>query len=389
MIVVAGDAELGHRVPVIELRIRRRSRTAPASSPSGPAGPAWRRCAEPRTSRPRPAPRTRRCSTPPPATASWRGALGEGGAVLVWSGPMRAEVAAVLAHIAHTAGCSVLRTPRAANEIGCAAAGLGSATPEQALELAEAGKIQAIVLLGADPVGDLARRRALAGRARALLLRPPGDGVPERLVRLGDDDRARVGPAREGRARSPTSRAACSACAGRPRRRRASPTASPGQPSWPRGSASTCPTTRRPHSPTWPRRPAFAGMSWSGIGEHAPLHAAPGRTGAARRAADGAGGHPPDRRRRLPPADVRAGRRPRARGCTSSAGSASRSPTTTPQSLGVATGDRVKVRHDGRTVTGPALVSAACAPASCGWPARVPHVGPGSVAAAPAEGASA
>jgi anaerobic selenocysteine-containing dehydrogenase len=59
------------------------------------------------------------------------------------------------------------------------------------------------------------------------------------------------------------------------------------------------------------------------------------------------------------------------------------------EQLGIATGDQVQVTHDGRTVTGPALVQRGLRPGVVRVPARVPHVGPGSVAAAPAEGASA
>jgi hypothetical protein len=43
------------------------------------------------------------------------------------------------------------------------------------------------------------------------------------------------------------------------------------------------------------------------------------------------------------------------------------------------------VTHDGRTVTGPALVQRGLRPGVVRMPARVPHVGPGSVAAAPPE----
>ena len=55
------------------------------------------------------------------------------------------------------------------------------------------------------------------------------------------------------------------------------------------------------------------------------------------------------------------------------------------ESLGVATGDRIEVTHDGHTVTGPALVQRGLRPGVVRLAARVPHVGPGSVAAAPAE----
>src|SRR5262249_33671235 len=85
------------------------------------------------------------------------GELGEtlrsGRAILIWAGRMSEPVAAVLAHVAHSTGASVLPTPAATNELGCTAAGLAGATAEQVLADIDEGKIKAIVLLGADPVG--------------------------------------------------------------------------------------------------------------------------------------------------------------------------------------------------------------------------------------------
>src|SRR5205085_11128604 len=59
------------------------------------------------------------------------------------------------------------------------------------------------------------------------------------------------------------------------------------------------------------------------------------------------------------------------------------------QRLGVATGDRIQVTEDGHTETGPALVQRGLRPGVVRLPARIPHVGPGSVAAASAEDAGA
>jgi anaerobic selenocysteine-containing dehydrogenase len=59
------------------------------------------------------------------------------------------------------------------------------------------------------------------------------------------------------------------------------------------------------------------------------------------------------------------------------------------ETLGVATGDPIQVTHDGHTATGPAVVQRGLRPGVVRLPARVPHVGPGSVAAAPAEGSGA
>ena len=280
-----------------------------ASSPSGPARPASTRCGAPRTSRRRPGRRTPRCSRPPRPTATWHGRLGEEGAVLIWSGPMRAEVASVLAHVAHTTGCSVLRTPRAANEIGCSAAGLGTMTPEQALEQAEAGKIRALVLLGADPVGEWhAGERWRAALARCFFalqvtsFQNDSSGwvttmVPESALLEKDGTLTNL--------------------EGRVQRVRGAAKSPPGVAD---GYAWAAELAARlgvdlPHDPPAAftdmaaRRPAFAGMSWSAIGERAPLGDRAAVQAAARRAPDGGRGDPADDRRRLPPADVRGGRR--------------------------------------------------------------------------------
>jgi anaerobic selenocysteine-containing dehydrogenase len=57
--------------------------------------------------------------------------------------------------------------------------------------------------------------------------------------------------------------------------------------------------------------------------------------------------------------------------------------------LGIATGDQVAVSLDGRTETGPALVQRRLRPGVVRMAARLPHVGPGLLAAAPAEAAGA
>jgi NADH-quinone oxidoreductase subunit G len=136
------------------------------------------------------------------------------------------------------------------------------------------------------------------------------------------------------------------------------------------------------------RRPAFAGLSWSGIGDRAPLgeRTPAGEAPAAAQVAAAA-----------VPQTVVVGYRElmsgaavdhteelhfqRRRGIEIAHADA--------ESLGVATGDRIEVTHDGHTVTGPALVQRGLRPGVVRLAARVPHVGPGSVAAAPAEAADA
>jgi anaerobic selenocysteine-containing dehydrogenase len=132
------------------------------------------------------------------------------------------------------------------------------------------------------------------------------------------------------------------------------------------------------------RRPAFAGLSWSGIGERAPL-------GDRSTASDAPAA--PQVAAAAVPQTVVVGYRElmsgaavdhtealhfqRRRGIEIAYADA--------QSLRVATGDRIQVTHDGRSVSGPALVQRGLRPGVVRMAARVPHVGPGSVAAAPAE----
>jgi NADH-quinone oxidoreductase subunit G len=166
-VVVVGDVEPVHRVPVIELRIRRALQRGARLITVGAGG-----------TRLELAQGAQHISMAPGTAhtalldaADGRGelatALGDRRAVIVWTGRMSEPVSAVLAHAAHALGASVLRTPAAANELGCLAAGLGGTTPEEALRLAEEGTVKAIVLLGADPVGTWPggeRWRAALGR---------------------------------------------------------------------------------------------------------------------------------------------------------------------------------------------------------------------------------
>jgi NADH-quinone oxidoreductase subunit G len=387
-IVVAGDADLGHRAPVLELWIRKAVRTGARVVTVGPG--ATRLDTLRGAAHISAAPGTSHAALLAAAAGDGElaGRLGEGGAVLIWSGPIRAEVASVLAHVAHTAGCSVLRTPRAANEIGCAAAGLGTATPEQALERAEAGTIRAMVLLGTDPVGEWhAGERWRAALARCFFalqvtaFQNDSSGwvttmVPESALLEKEGTLTNL--------------------EGRVQRVRGAGKTPPGVAD---GYAWAAELATRlgidlPHDPPAAftdmaeRRPAFAGMSWSAIGEHAPL---PERPPAQR---------PPAVPQTAPaavPQTVVVGYRELMSGPA-----VDHTPGlhfqrrigieiahADAEALGVATGDPVCATHDGRTVTGPALVQRGLRPGVVRVPARVPHVGPGSVAAAPAEGAGA
>jgi NADH-quinone oxidoreductase subunit G len=383
-IVVAGDADLGHRAPVLELWIRKAVRNGARVFTVGPGATrldtlrgATHVSAAPGTAH----------------TALLEAAGGEGAladalrgddAVLLWSGPMRGEVASVLAHVAHSCGCRVVRTPRAANEIGIAAAGLGTASPEQALELAESGTIKALVLLGADPVGDWhARERWRNALARCFFalqvagFQNDSSGwvttlVPESQILEKDGTLVNL--------------------EGRVQRLRAAAKAPDGVSD---GYAWAAELGARlglelPHDPPAAfadlagRRPAFAGLSWSEIGERAPL---------GERTPIGDAPAAPQVAAAAVPQTVVVGFRElmsgaavdhteelhfqRRHGIEIAHDDA--------RSLGIATGDRVEVSHDGRTVAGPALVQRGLRPGVVRMAARVPHVGPGSVAAAPPE----
>jgi predicted molibdopterin-dependent oxidoreductase YjgC len=303
---------------------------------------------------------------------------------MLWSGPMRSEVASVLAHVASSSGCRVLRTPRAANEIGMAAAGLGTASAEQALELAESGTIKALVLLGADPVGDWHAgerwRNALARCFFALQVagfQNDSSGwvttiVPESQILEKDGTLVNL--------------------EGRVQRLRAAAKAPDGVSD---GYAWAAELGARlgvelPHDPPAAfadlagRRPAFSGLSWSEIGERAPL---------GERTPAGDAPAAPQVAAAAVPQTVVVGFRELMSGAAVDHTEALHFQRRhgieiafdDAQSLGIGTGDRIQVTHDGHTVTGPALVQRGLRPGVVRMAARVPHVGPGSVAAAPPE----
>ena len=253
-VVVVGDVEPVHRVPVIELRIRRALQRGAKLITVGAGG-----------TRLELANRAEHFSTAPGTAhtalldaAAGRGelatALGDRRAVIVWTGRMSEPVAAVLAHAAHELGAGVLRTPAAANEVGCLAAGLGGTTPEEVLRLAEEGTVKAIVLLGADPVGTWPggeRWRAALGRCFfALQVTMFQDSSTGWVTTTVPASRR----AREGGHDHRISRAASSGCGRRRHRRRASSTGTSGRRSWRTGwgsrSPSRCPASRPRSTPS-------------------------------------------------------------------------------------------------------------------------------------------
>jgi NADH-quinone oxidoreductase subunit G len=383
-IVVAGDSELGHRAPVLELWIRKAVRGGARVVTVG-AG-ASRLDTLRGTTHTSAAPGTSHSALLQAATdeGDLAAALADGGAVIVWAGPMRAEVAAVLAHVAHTSGCSVMRTPRAANEIGCTAAGLGTVTAEQALEQAEAGQVRAMVLLGADPVGEWhfgERWRAALARCffalQVTAFQNDSSGwvttmVPEADALEKDGTVTNL----EGRVQRLRSAA------------RAPQGVSDGY-AWAAELGARL-GVDLPHDPPAAfselsvAKPAFAGLSWSDIGERAPLGERP---------APGDAPPVPQMAPAAVPQTVVVGYRElmsgtavdhtealhfqRRRGIEIAYADA--------EQLGIATGDPIQVSQDGRTLTGPALVQRALRPGVVRLPARVPHLGPGTVTPAPAE----
>jgi predicted molibdopterin-dependent oxidoreductase YjgC len=152
-IVVAGATDIVHRAPILELRIRR---AAQRGAQVATIGAGATRLESLRGAR--------HVSAVPGTThAVLLHALSKGGelvgdvtdrSVLIWNGRMSKPVAAVLAHLAHTTGARVLQTPQAPNELGCHAAGLGTATADEVLAAVEEGSVRSVVLLGADPVGE-------------------------------------------------------------------------------------------------------------------------------------------------------------------------------------------------------------------------------------------
>ena len=317
-------------------------------------------------------------------------AVGDSAAVLIWAGPMRPSIAAVLAHVAHARGWTVLRTPRAANELGCQAAGLGSSTPDEALAAAEEGRIKAIVLLGADPVGDWhngERWRAALGRSffalQVTAVQNDSSGwattiVPASTVLEQDGTLTNL----EGRTQRV--RAAATAPQGvargvRARRGR-------GREARRRVAAGRAVGLRR-HGLA--PAPAFSGLDWSAIGERAALGERP--------AAAGAPAAPHASPAESPPGTVVVGYRELMSGAAVDHSPALHFQRRTgieishddAQRLGVKPGDRVRVTYDGGEHEGAAIVLRRLRPGVVRVAARRPYVGPGTVAAAQPEAADA
>ena len=292
---------------------------------------------------------------------------------------MHPAIAAVLAHLAHSRGWTVLRTPRAANELGCHAAGLGSATPDEALAAADEGRIKAIVLLGADPVGDWhngERWRAALGRSffalQVTAVQNDSSGwattiVPAATVLEQDGTLTNL--------------------EGRTQRVRAAATAPRGVLegyALAAGVAERLGVELPPDAPSAfadmaARRPTFSGLGWSAIGERAALSDRPAPVGAPA-AAHAA---PAD----TPPGTVVVGYRELMSGA-----SVDHSPALhfqrragieishdDAEALGVKPGDRVRVSYEGGEHEGAAVVLRRLRTGVVRVAARRPYVGSGTV----------
>jgi anaerobic selenocysteine-containing dehydrogenase len=290
-----------------------------------------------------------------------------------------------LAHVAHATGCRILPTPRAANELGCQAAGLGTHTPEQALAAAEAGEVRSIILLGADPVGDWAqgeRWRTALGRAFFTLqvsaFQNDSTGWVTTIVPATDLLE------QEGTATN---------LEGRVQRLRAAATPPPGVLS---GYAWAAELAERlgiqlPFDPPAAfvelaaAGGAFGGLDYAGLGERAVRR--------------------PPRQVDVPPPEPMLGDPPSGPDPGTvivvgyrqlmSGPAVARAPHLVHQRriaielahddaarLGVAAGDQVSVEHGGRTATGPASVSRRLRPGVVRLATGLPYVGPGTVRAA-------
>ena len=387
LIVVAGATDLVHRAPILELRIRRAVERGArvVTIGAGATRLDTLRAAEHISA----APGTAHAAL----LAASQGVALKGlsdRSVILWNGRMSAPVATVLAHIAHTSGCRVLPTPLAANELGCQAAGLGTHTPAEALEAVEQGTRQGRGAARRRPGRRLARRRTLARVDGARLLRAAGEPVPDRLQRLGDDDRAVADAAREGghvhQHRGPRAAPAGSraAAAGR------ASTGSCWRQSWAGGWASTCPTSRPPCSPTWPprarRSPASPGPGSARAASAPSRPPAPAAAPAAPHVAEGE-----------PEGTIVVGYRQLMSGPTVEGAPALHFQRRNgieishddAQQIGVATGDRVEVSFAGASLTGAALVQRRLRPGVVRLATAVPYVGPGELRAAPEEAADA
>jgi NADH-quinone oxidoreductase subunit G len=388
-VIVAGDADLAQRAPVVELRIRKAVQTGARVVTVGAGGTRLEtlRGAHHVSA----APGTAHLELLSAATGDGEvsAAVGDAAAVVIWTGPMRPAIAAVLAHLAHSRGWSVLRTPRAANELGCPAAGIGTATPDEALAAAEEGRIKAIVLLGADPVGDWhngERWRAALGRSffalQVTATQNDSSGWATTIVPAASI-LEQEGTVTNLEGRTQRVRAAASVPAGvlDGYALAAGVAERLGVELPPDASSAFADMARR--------RPAFAGLGWPEIGERAPLRNRPAA------AAPPAAPHAAPSE--APSGTVVVGYRELMSGPAvdhSPALHFQRRPGVElshddAEALGIKAGDRVRVTYEGGEHEGAAIVLRRLRPGVVRIATRRPYLGSGTVAAAEPEAGDA
>ena len=198
-VVVAGDIDLAHRAPVVELRIRKAVQAGARVVTVGAGGTRLETL------------RGAHHVSAGPGTAhvellraagndgELAAAVGDASTVVIWAGPMRPAIAAVLAHLAHARGWTVLRTPRDRKRARLPGGRPRVGHAGRGARGSRRGPHQGDRPARRRPRGGLAQRGAVARGPRAVVLRAPGDRDPERLERLGDHDRPGRDGARAGR----------------------------------------------------------------------------------------------------------------------------------------------------------------------------------------------
>jgi NADH-quinone oxidoreductase subunit G len=382
-IVVAGDTDLAQRAPVVELRIRKAVQAGARVVTVGAGGTRLETLRGAHHVSAAAGTAHLELLSAAAGDGEVSAAVGDAATVVIWAGPMRPAIAAVLAHLAHARGWSVLRTPRAANELGAPAAGLGTATPDEALAAAEEGRIKAIVLLGADPVGDWhngERWRSALGRSFFAL----------QVTAVQNDSSGwatTIMPAASILEQEGT----VTNLEGRTQRVRAAASVPPGVMDGyslaagvaerlgvelPVDAASAFADMAR-------RRPAFSGLSWSEIGERAPLRERP--------AAPAPPAAPHAAPSEAPAGTVVVGYRDLMSGAAVDHSPLLHFQRRTgveisdhdAERLGVKPGDRVRVTYEGGEHEGAAIVLRRLRPGVVRFATRRPYLGSGSVAPAP------
>jgi NADH-quinone oxidoreductase subunit G len=300
VVVVVGDAEVADRAGVVELRVRQARRRGAHLGVVGPGGASLERD----------------CSTfvqtRPEATASSLHALASrsgdladlGGAlaaaecpVVVVTDPIdlaHVEALAAALQLDRKAG-GVLCLPGWANEIGARQAGIGGGGDE-ILEAAESGKVRALVFADVDPVSDWPEadrwQMALAS-AEVVVASAPFTNATTTWAHLVLP--AAVDHEREG---------SLTNLEGRTQRMRpaAQPPGGVGSFEWLSAVAGELgidigPTAPKAFARMVAARPAFGNITWSSLGERAPLAAAPAAASPAPSVA------PPAEPAMLPPAE--------------------------------------------------------------------------------------